>query len=103
MTPYEIPLTSEAQQFQINLGDVTVTMTVRWCAPANCWIMEIADSAGVPIVQGIPLVTGVDLIGQYHYIGNVGQMVVQSDVEPYKVPDYGSLGQSSHLYLLVTP
>lgn len=103
MTPYEIPLTAEAQQFQINLGEVTVTLTVRWCAPANCWIMEIADSAGAPYVQGIPLVTGVDLLGQYHYIGNVGQLIVQSDVDLNKVPDYTSLGSQGHLYLLVEP
>lgn len=102
MTVFEIPLASNNQKFSITLVGVTYNMTVRWCPPASCWILDIADLNNVPIIQGIPMVTGADLLEQYEYLGFVGSLVVQTDYEPNLVPDFTSLGNTGHLYFLVS-
>jgi len=100
MTPYEVPLTNAPQTFAITLAGVQYQFTVKWCGPAACWTLDIADSSGNPLIGSIPLVTGTDLLGQYAYLGIGGGLEVQSDVNLYDVPDFNSLGISGHLYFL---
>lgn len=100
MAVYEIPLAANNQRFNISLGGVTYIMTVTWCPPAMCWTLDIADESGVPIITGIPMITGTDLLEQYEYLGITGSLVVQTDFEPNKVPDFTSLGTTGHLYFL---
>lgn len=100
MSVFEIPLVNNNQRFNITLEGVVYIMTVKWCPPAQSWILDIADSSGVPIISGIPMITGVDLLEQYEYLGFVGSLVVQTDFDPNKVPDYESLGLTGHLYFL---
>lgn len=100
MAVFEIPLAANNQRFNIALSGVTYVMTVRWCPPASCWILDIASEAGVPIITGIPMITGTDLLEQYEYLGFVGALIVQTDFDPNKVPDFTSLGVTGHLYFL---
>lgn len=100
-TPFEIPLIpSTAQTFTVTLVGVTYTMTVTWCAPASCWMIDIADQNAVPIVSGIPMITGADLLSAYGYLGIGGQLFVQSDFDTNAVPTFDNLGDTSHLYFI---
>jgi uncharacterized protein DUF6983 len=98
--PLEIPLISAAQTFSVTLVGVTYTMMVHWCAPASCWILDIADQNAVPIVPGIPMITGADLLEPYRYLGIGGQLIVQTDNNTDAVPTFDNLGSRGHLYFV---
>ena len=102
MTPYEIPLSPNAQQFYIALGGVQYSITVRWCPPAGVWVMDLGLGDDTVLVTAIPLVTGVDLLKQYAYLGVAGSLYVQSDANLYATPDFTNLGVTGHLYF-ITP
>lgn len=100
-TPLEIPLTPSAQKFQIALGLLTYTLTLKWVdQPNGGWTLDIGDSDENPIVGGIPLITGADLLEQYKYVGIPGQLIVQTDHDINAVPTYENLGINSHLYFI---
>lgn len=101
-TPYEIPLKPESQEFDISLAGVTYHIKLRWCPPNNSWILYVMDSNQNPILSGIPLITGADLLEQFAYLEIGGKLIVQSDFDPTLVPNYASLGNTGHLFL-VTP
>lgn len=101
MAVFEIPLSPQAQQFDIQLGQATYHLTVSWNdAPTGGWVLDIADSNDVPIVSGIPLVTGVNLLEQYDYLEFPGSLEVQTDYDLNAVPTFQNLGVQSHLYFL---
>ena len=102
-TPYEIPLSAEAQTFAISLAGTVYQLTFKWCAPSLTWVLDIADNLGNPIVSGIPLVVGVDLLYQYKYLGIQGALVVQSFGDMYATPGYADLGVNSFLFFVTTP
>lgn len=102
MQVYEIPLTPTPQSFGINLSGINYRVTFVWMeAPFGGWVMNIADSAGAPIVNGIPLVTGTDLLEQYAYLGFTGGLAVQTDHDPDTPPTFVNLGITSHLFYVV--
>lgn len=103
MTPYEIPLTPEAQSFHITLGGIDYSLRLLWNAPDSVWLLDLNDTNGTPILQGIPLVTGVDLLAQFAYLGLGGQLVAQTDNAPDAVPTVDNLGVTGRLYFVVTP
>lgn len=97
-TLYEIPLTPSPQTFGITLAGTPLSLTLQWReAGAKCWLLDVADSAGVSIVAGIPLVTGHDLLEQYAYLGLGGGLVVATDGDQDAVPTFDNLGVASHL------
>jgi hypothetical protein len=101
-TIYEIPLSAAPQSFTAQLAGVSYQLTAQWRnAAEGCWILDIADAAGNPLVQGIPLVTGCDLLAQYRYLGIGGQLRVQTDNDPDAMPTFDNLGNASHLYFVV--
>jgi hypothetical protein len=103
MTPFEVPLTAQAQTFSVAGSVNTYNLRVTWCGPSACWILDIYDGLNAPLVLGIPMVTGVDLLAQYEYLGIGGALVVQTDSDPGAVPTYQSLGITGHLYYVVNP
>ena len=101
----EIPTAPQPQTFQISLSGTFYQLTIHWCDPAQCWVMDIADQNLNAILNGVPLVTGHDLLEQFAYleIGPPGSfMEVQSDFDIDAVPTFASLGSTGHLYY-VTP
>lgn len=97
MTQYEIPLTPDAQAFQIQIAETVYLIRVHF---AGGWLLDISDSDGVPMVHGIPLVTGADLLEQYRYLGfGAAMYVVTPDDLP---PGYPDLGVSAHLVFEVS-
>lgn len=102
-TYYEIPLTPNAQQFFITLGPTQYVMTLIYRDTIEGgWVLDIADAAGVPIVQGIPLVTGADLLAAYPDKNFSGKLLVATDGDGSAVPTFANLGTASHVYFAVT-
>ena len=89
-----------SQTFTVSLNGTAYALTLHWCSPANCWIMDLADQNNNPLISGIPLVTGLPLLKQYGYVGVPGDMFVQTDTDAYAVPTVNSLGVTSHLYFV---
>lgn len=98
----EIPLVAEPQRVRISLDGVGYVLTIKWCVPAACWVMDIAGEDNEPIAQGLPLVTGLGLLAQFEYLGISGELLVQSDNDADAVPTFDNLGTLGHLYH-VTP
>ena len=101
-TGFEIPLTPSPQQFWITLANAQYSLTVRWCWPASCWTLDVADTAGAALATGLPLVGGDDLLTQLAYLGIGGSMIVATDGNFDADPTFDNLGVASHLYF-VTP
>jgi hypothetical protein len=100
--PFEIPLINQPQLLGVTLNGVGYQLRVIWNDFSQCWVMDLLDGDGNPIIQGIPLVTGTDLISQFKYLVIGGQFIVQSDNDTDVVPTFTSLGDTGHLYF-VTP
>lgn len=77
-------------------------LRLKWNVPANCWMLDILDSGGVPLLTGLAVVTGADLLDQFAYLGLGGQILAQTDFDPDAVPTFDNLGTVGHLYF-VTP
>lgn len=88
------------QKIAVSLNGVAYQLTLYWCAPANCWVMDLADQNGNALISGTPLVTGLPLLVQYGYVGVPGDMFVQTDNDAYAVPTIDSLGLNSHLFFV---
>jgi len=101
MATYEIPLSTQAQQFAITLAAVSYRCTLQWREGAG-WVLDMADQSGAAVVNGIPLVTGVDLLAQYPHLGFGGGLWVATDGDADAVPTFDNLGASARLYF-VTP
>lgn len=100
-TPYEIPLSPQAQKFQIALAGVTYTLTLWWSTISQSWNVSIADANQQPIVDSIPIVTGVDLLSPFAYLNFGGQLFAQTDNKLDAPPTYQNLGSTSHIYFVV--
>jgi uncharacterized protein DUF6983 len=88
------------QTLSVQLGGTTYRLTLlfRNDPITPTWTVDIADSAGNPILQGIPLVTGADLLAQYGYLGFGGALVVQTTSNPDAVPTFENIGSDGNLY-----
>lgn len=104
MAAFEIPLTPQAQVFDIQLAAVTYRLRVVWndSPLGGGWVADIADASEIPIAHGIPFVTGTDLLAQLRYLGIGGGLLVQTDSAPNAVPTFTNLGLQGHLYF-ITP
>ena len=89
------------QKIALALSGTGYQLTLHWCAPATCWILDIADQNGNPLIQGLQLVTGAGLLAQYEYVGIVGDLLAQTDFDPSAVPTFENLGTTSQLYYVV--
>lgn len=101
-TVYEVPTQPQATTQTVTLNGIIYKLTFQWCAPANCWVVSVADQSGNRIADSLPMVTGADLLAQLEYldIGSGGALVVQSDNNPDLVPNYQTLGSTGHLFFV---
>ena len=101
-TLYEIPLSPEAQTFQVAIDGKTYTLTFRYIGIQGAWNLDIADGNGTLMLGGIPVVPGVDLLAQYRYLGFSSALVVANDPDDGLPPTFSGLGISGHVYSMVT-
>lgn len=90
------------QRFLISLSGRTRQLTLSWCQPSSCWILDIADENGVAILAGAPVITGADLLAQFEYLGIGGAMIAQTDHDVDAVPTFDNLGDTGHLFFVPT-
>jgi hypothetical protein len=107
-TFYEIPLNGRPQVFPITLAGNPLRLTFSYRDSQigmGGWVMDVADSGGVPILCGVPLVTGANLLQQYDYLEFGGVLFVMTDGDQDAVPGFTTLGQipGSHLYWMPLP
>jgi hypothetical protein len=105
---FEIPLKpAQAQEFGITLLGTRYLFSLRFNTRMQNWVLDIADTAAVPILRGVPLVTGTDLFGQYESLGFGGALMVitppNGPVPPDSTPSFTGLGVDSRLYFITGP
>ena len=102
MQKFEIPLSSQNQQFMFDLGGTTYFLRFLFNQTQDdrsCWLLDISDVDKNPIVTGLQLVTGVDLLGQFKYLNfNVILYCWSDGANPYATPTFDNLGSGSHVY-----
>lgn len=101
MTPYEVPLSAQPEQFFITLADKQYQLLCKWNYVSQCWVLDISSDDGTPLLLALPLVTGIDLVEQHRYLGIGGSLFVQSDIDLNAVPQFDNLGTVGHLYFVV--
>jgi len=94
----QIPVPARPTVFTMPLGGVIYTWRTYWLAPSQCWVVNIADQFGNPLIQGVPLVPGTNLLGQYAYVGPGGVLFVRVDHDPEAVPDFTHLGITARVF-----
>lgn len=96
-----IPLgTAAAQSLQVALSvdgrPITLRLTIRFNEMAGYWVMTIANSTGVVLLDSIPLVTGsypaANLLQQYGYLGIGSAYVINASGVAQDYPDGTNLG-----------
>lgn len=99
-TVYLIPLVSDPQTFQIQLGANTYQMVSRWnSAPDAGWIVDFSDAnTGASIIANIPLIIGADLLAGLEYLGFDGSLYVYTDGNQLNPPTIDNLGVEANLY-----
>lgn len=89
----QFPLSARAQTLRLQLGDTTFQFTFRWNAFSACWIMDVDDADGNPVLHGLPCVTGLDMLAQHWAEMPVpGYIVAQTDGDPSTPPSFDNLG-----------
>lgn len=103
MASYEIPLNpGRPQIFTISLGGQDYQLTLLWNPMASCWMLDIADASGNPVLLGTPVVTGLDLLYQHKHLEIPGSLVVQTDFDTDSVPTFNDLGQTGRIYFITS-
>lgn len=100
-TAFRVPLVPSAQRFSVFLSNVQYVLEAKWNTISNCWVLDILDQNGTPVLCGVPLITGADLLAQFEYLDIGGAMIVQTDNAPESVPTYENLGSTGNLYYVV--
>jgi hypothetical protein len=99
----QLPIVGQPQTFTATLGSKSYQMTLLYRdIDEGGWTLDIADTAGNPIVSGLPLVTGCNLLAQYKHLGFGVGLYVQTTSDPDAVPTFENLGGDALLYC-VTP
>lgn len=107
-----IPLsTAPAQSLQVALSvdgrPITLRLTIRYNEMAGYWVMAIADSTGVLLLDSIPLVTGsypaANLLQQYAYLGIGSAYIINASGVAQDYPNATDLGSDFVLLWGDTP
>lgn len=99
-TTFEVPTAPLPQSYSITFPNgVTYTLSFQYLFVVDnpCWILDISDSLGNPIVCGVPLITGADLLAQFEYLGFDCSMFSTTDGDQTAPPNFYNLGTAGHL------
>lgn len=99
---FQVPLSPRAQTLRCSLGADTFQLTFRWNGFSSCWILDVEDADGNPVLHGLPCVTGLDMLAQHWAEMPVpGYLVPLTDGDPDAVPTFENLGVAGRI-LFVT-
>jgi hypothetical protein len=91
-------LSTGAQTFTTNLGDLYVQITLQYReADGGGWFLDIETTDGEKALYGIPIVCGVDLLAQHQYRG-LGHLYALVDGRYDGTPTYDDMGSDLELY-----
>jgi hypothetical protein len=98
---YEIPLKPSPQSLAVVFpsGVPYILRLIYQFNQDDCWILDIQDAQGNPILSGVPLITGADLLAQYAYLGFGCKLFCSTDGERGEPPHWWNLGITAHLWL----
>lgn len=101
MSVYEIPLRPQPQEILVQFPNGTnyQLRLIYQFTPNDCWLLDISDADGNPILCGVPLVTGADLLAQYAYLGFGCSLYCTTDGNTFSVPRFYNLGRTAHLWI----
>jgi hypothetical protein len=113
MAVFLIPTTpTRLQKFTVTINGFDYGMRLLWNKASSCWVIDIYDDGGNPLLMGLPLVTGIDLLSQFEYLGigkndetaTLTQLIVLTyavGVSPDTIPTWDNLGVDGFLYARV--
>jgi len=97
MQYFEIPLRSDIPSYsqKATLDEVSYTLSFRFNARMDKWIMDISSSAGVALLTGVPLMMGMPLT--YRFVGRTvdfppGQFWIIDETDQGRDPGRDTLG-----------
>lgn len=103
MSTFEFPLSPNAQQMTVPIGDRELTFRFAWSDSSDGgWFVDISSLDGASLVRGLPLTAGENVLQQFAYLGIGGAIYVQTDADPLIEPTYDNLGLNGRVFL-VTP
>ena len=103
MAVFEFPLSPNAQQMTVPIGDEQFTFRFAWSdSPDGGWFIDVLRLDGSPLVRGLPLTAGENVLQQFDYLGIPGEIRVQTDNDPLVEPTYDNLGLNGRVFF-VTP
>lgn len=101
MSVFEIPLKPQPQTVfaQFPNGVTYQLRLIYQFTPDDCWLLDIDDASGNPILCGVPLITGADLLAQFSYLGFGCSLYCTTDGDTFAVPKFYNLGVTAHLFV----
>jgi hypothetical protein len=88
-----------AYTFKIDLEGTVYTLGFRHNLRFNCWIMDISDETGNPIVMGTPVQTDVDILGRFIFASlPPGQFMVIDETGQQRNPSRDDFGGEVKLF-----
>lgn len=101
MAVFNVPLKAAPQTVSVTFpSGVTYKLRLIYQFNADdCWLLDISDALGNPMVCGIPMVTGADLLAQYAYLGFGCSLFCTTDGDANMPPKFWNLGGVGHLWL----
>ena len=97
-----IPTVNGPQKFLVTLNGIQYQFTINWNAISGCYVLDIADSSGNPIVESLAMVPGSTLLSQFSYLQLGFDLFVQNSTSIVAIPQYADLGVTSQLYAVVS-
>lgn len=84
-----------AYSIKVTLEDIVYTLSFRWNARLEKWIMDIGDVSGEPLLVGLPLYEGIPLTRRF--VGRIdglppGMFMVVDETGQNRDPDLETLG-----------
>lgn len=98
MAFYEIPLSTGAQSFTVNLGGIQYRMTLTYRnSVGGGWFLDMQRVDETDAILGIPLLIGIDLLRNYEHKG-FGHLVALLDSGAKAEPSFEDMGSTIRLY-----
>lgn len=81
----------------IDGGNITLQVTLTYNELEECWIMDLADDEGTPILNNTPLLPAQNILEQYAYLGIGAMYLVPKQTVQEEWPSYTTLLSSWYL------
>lgn len=99
---YRIPLTNEPQRFDMDIGELSLTLTAVWNGELPAWELTALNvNTSEYLFTSLPLVTGTDLMSQFKHLGIDGILFTTTLGDTDAPPTLENMGIQAFLYYLL--